>query len=212
MRWMDTERLALVETYRGADPEAPTLCEGWNVRRLLAHQVMREHEPWKQLLDLAARPEPGHEKRLGALVATAETPAGYAALVARFAAGTGAANPMTWLGDSAQLLEYVIHHEDVRRGAGKNEPRVLPAGQLDALWKKLPTIAKMSYRRSPVGVTIATADGEAKLVHKGPGMVVLAGDPVDMALYASGRRRASRVEVTGSAANVAAFQQWAARG
>ncbi|PYI67933.1 TIGR03085 family protein [Arthrobacter livingstonensis] len=210
MRWMDNERLALVETFRNADPDSPTLCEGWNVRRLLAHLVMREHAPLNQLLDLAAKPEPGRELRLGALTATAESPEGYEALVARFAAGTGAANPMTWLGDSVQLVEYVIHHEDVRRGGNSIEPRVLPDGLLEALWKKLPMMAKMSYRRSPVGVTLATPGGAPKLVHKGPGGVLLSGDPVEVALYISGRQVASRVEATGTAENVEAFHHWAA--
>lgn len=211
MRWMDTERLALVETFRAVDPDAPTLCEGWPVRRLLAHLVMREHAPLKRLLDDAARPEPGTEKRLGQYVSAARSPAGYAALVQRFAAGTGAANPMTWLGDSVQLVEYVIHHEDVRRGTGGNTPRVLPEGQLDALWAKLPLMARMAYLRSPVGVTIAAKNRPAVPVRKGRGTVLVTGDPVEMALYVSGRRRAATVDVTGSEANLAAFHEWAAR-
>lgn len=219
MRWMDHERIALMETFRAADPGAATLCEGWNVRRLLAHLVMREHAPWKQLLDAVARPEPGQEKRLGQVVGAAETDAGYDQLLARFAAGTGAANPMTWLGDSAQLVEYVIHHEDVRRGGGNNLPRSLPAGQLEALWAKLPLMARMTYRRCPVAVTIATKNHPAVPVHKGavrrgatwPGVVLVAGDPVEVALYISGRQRAANVEVTGSEAALAAFREWSAR-
>lgn len=219
MRWMDQERLALVATFRSADPQAGTLCEGWNVRRLLAHLVMREHAPWKQMLDAVARPEPGQEKRLGEFVGETETDEGYDQLLARFAAGTGAANPMTWLGDSAQLVEYVIHHEDVRRGGGNNLPRSLPAGQLEALWARLPMMARMAFLRSPVGVTIATKNHPAVRVRKvpvhkgatGPGMVLVVGDPVEVALYISGRQRAANVEVTGSEAALAAFHEWSAR-
>jgi uncharacterized protein (TIGR03085 family) len=207
---METERLALVDTFRSADPDAPTLCEGWNVRMLLAHLVQREHNPWSRLLDTVARPVPGQEKRQGALAATAGTRAGYEALIQQFAAGTGPANPMTWLGDAGQLLEYVVHHEDIRRGTGNKDPRTLPAGQLDALWKNLPLMARLTYRRCPVGVAIAAPGRGTTAVHKGQGAIVLAGDPVEVALCVSGRQRAANIEVTGKAENTAAFQAWAA--
>ncbi|MCU6478880.1 TIGR03085 family metal-binding protein [Arthrobacter sp. A2-55] len=212
---METERLALVATFRQADPDAPTLCEGWTVRTLLGHLVQREHNPWARMLDTTARPVPGQERRLGALVATARTAAGYEALVQQFAAGTGPLNPMTWLGDGGQLLEYVVHHEDVRRGTGNKDPRTLPAGQLDALWKNLPLMARFTYRRCPVGVSIASPGRGTTAVHKAPSgsrpaAVVLAGDPVEVALCVSGRQRAANIEVTGSPENTAAFQAWAA--
>ncbi|MGA7204826.1 MAG: TIGR03085 family metal-binding protein [Specibacter sp.] len=211
MRWMETERQALVESFRTADPEAPTLCVGWNVRMLLGHLVQREHNPWQRLMDVVGKAEPGHEKHLGALVATAQTPEGYQALLATFAAGTGPLNPMTWLGDAGQLLEYVIHHEDARRGAGPVPARELPAAQLDAMFKGMPLMAKLSYRSSPVGVSLARPDGEAVVVHKGGDGVVITGDPVELALYLSGRRAAANVELKGSPDAVAAFTQWAGR-
>lgn len=211
MRWMETERQALVESFRATDPDAPTLCEGWNVRRLLAHLVQREHTAWFQLMDAAGKAEPGHEKHLSQLVTTAETPEGYQALLAKFAAGTGPLNPMTWFGDTVQLLEYVVHHEDARRGAGPVEPRKLPAAEVDALFKRMPLLAKMSYRSSPVGVSLARPDREAVVVRKGENGVVITGDPVELALYLSGRRAAANVEITGKAEDVAAFNQWTAR-
>jgi hypothetical protein len=39
--------------------------------------------------------------------------------------------------------------------------------------------------------------------------VTLSGDPVEMALWVTGRRRAARVEVTGSREALDAFQAWA---
>ncbi|WP_104086362.1 TIGR03085 family metal-binding protein [Arthrobacter sp. GMC3] len=211
MRWMETERTALVDTFRMADPEAPTLCEGWNVRRLLAHLVQREHMPWRRLMDVAGKAEPGHEKQLSALVATAQTTEGYQALLAKFAAGTGALNPMTWLGDAGQLLEYVVHHEDARRGAGPVEPRVLPEAELTALFKHLPLMAKLSYRASPVGVSVARPDSEGVVVRKGENAVVITAEPVELALYLSGRRAAADVHITGTDESVSAFTAWVGR-
>lgn len=211
MRWMETERAALVESFRASDPDAPTLCEGWTVRRLLAHLVLREHTPWLQIMNLAGKAEPGHEKHLGTLVATAQSAEGYEALLARFAAGTGPLNPMTWLGDAGQLLEYLIHHEDARRGAGPVEARVLPAAELDAIFKHLPLMARMSHRSSPVGVSLARPGGAGVVVHKGESAVVITGDPVELALYVSGRREAADVQITGKTEPVAAYTKWAAR-
>lgn len=209
MRWMDNERAALVATLRDSDPGAPTLCAGWDVRRMLAHLVQREHSPLNQLQDVLAKPLPGHEPRLGAVVFGAETAAGYQALITRFAAGTGPLNPMTWFGDSVQLIEYVIHHEDIRRGTGDAEPRLIPAGLGDAIWRRLPLMAKMMFRSAPVGVGIQVPGGEIVTVHKGQDAVVLTGDPVEIALYVMGRRSAAHVELGGSPHAVAAFTQWA---
>ncbi|HEY8296221.1 MAG TPA: maleylpyruvate isomerase N-terminal domain-containing protein [Micrococcaceae bacterium] len=64
MAWMEAERQALVTTFRETDPGAPTLCAGWNARRLLAHLVQREHSPWQRAADALRRPEPGHERNL----------------------------------------------------------------------------------------------------------------------------------------------------
>ena len=39
------ERAALVEILRALGPDAPTLCEGWTTRDLVAHLVVRERRP-----------------------------------------------------------------------------------------------------------------------------------------------------------------------
>src|SRR5690606_2854754 len=52
MPFMEDERAALVATARDTDPDAPTLCEGWTARHLLAHLVEREHQPWLVAVDL----------------------------------------------------------------------------------------------------------------------------------------------------------------
>ena len=50
------EQDSLVQTLRSADPDAPTLCEGWNVRRLLAHLTQREQRPFARMADMLRRP------------------------------------------------------------------------------------------------------------------------------------------------------------
>lgn len=226
MGWARTEKNALVDTLRRADPDASTLCAGWSTRRLLAHLVLREQEVIGSLGDAVGRAEPGQEKYLGRLVDAAQSPEGYAGLVDRFVAGPPRWSPMSWGTEKINLLEYVIHHEDVRRGgAHPVEPRTLPPAQDKAIWSQLPLMARIRYRRSPVPVVLARPDGATARVSRGTqaskgtpaatgavqqGEVVLTGEPVELTLYVSGRRSAAQVQVSGPPAAVDSFQSWVA--
>lgn len=211
MAWVETERQALVQTLRALDPEAPTLCEGWDVRHVLAHLVQREHSPASSIGDLVVRREPGQEKYLGQLVDSARSPLGYEALVKRFQAGPPRWSPLKWAAESINLLEYVIHHEDIRRGAGAVAARDLPAEEADAIWAKLPTMVRLSYRTCPVGVTLTRTSVESQVVKTGRGSVVLTGEPVELALYVTGRRAAAQVQVSGTPTDVETFEGWVSR-
>ena len=208
MRWIDAEKPALVETLRHADPEAPTLCEGWTTRHLLAHLVQREQDQMATLGDMIIRRPPGQEKYLGRLVDGARTPEGYDALVTRFADGPRRWSAMSWAAETLNLTEYVIHHEDLRRGAKPAGPRVLPEKEQRSIWKRLLSITRFVYRRAPVGVTLATPGGDVRQVRKGMPTVVLTGEPVELLLYVAGRREAAHVKVSGSPDAVDEFVQW----
>jgi uncharacterized protein (TIGR03085 family) len=208
MSWVHAEQDALVRTLRSANPDAPTLCEGWDVRRLLAHLVQREQGPVAGLKDALARRPPGQEPGLSRLTERARSPYGYARLIDRFVAGAPAWSPMSWAAEKINFVEYVIHHEDVRRGGdAPAEPRELSAEQQDAVWGQLGLFA-LGLRRSPVGVRLATPTGQVRVAKAGDG-VTLAGEPVELALWISGRRDAAHVAVTGSPEAVEAFQAWA---
>lgn len=209
--WAGTEKRALVATLRTVDPDGPTLDEGWTVRHLLAHLVLREQDQLGVIKDLAARRPPGQEPELGRLVDGARTPEGYAALVDRFLAGPSRWSPLRWAGDRANLLEYVVHHEDVRRGSlGDVAPRELSDGQLKALWGQLPFIGRLKFRAAPVGVTLEWPDHQVQVVKRTEPGVVLRGQPVELALYLTGRRQAAEVGVSGDPAAVTRFEQWVA--
>ena len=209
MGWVVAEQDALVQTLRSANPDASTLCEGWDVRRLVAHLVQREQDAVSGLKDAVARKPPGQEPGLGRLTDRARSPYGYARLVDRFAAGPPAWSPMSWAAEKINLVEYVIHHEDVRRGGPDPvEPRDLPAEQQDAIWAQLGLFARLGLRGAPGGVVLATPTGRTRVVKAGDG-VTLTGEPVELALWTSGRRTAARVDVDGEASAVEAFRAWA---
>jgi uncharacterized protein (TIGR03085 family) len=212
MGWAQTEKMALVETLRRADPEAGTLCAGWNTRRLLAHLVQREQDPRGGLGDALRRAEPGQEKHLGRLADGAATPEGYAALLARFLAGPPRWSPMSWASEQLNLLEYVIHHEDVRRGGLVSPgPRVLPEPERQRIWQPLPLLARLRYRSAPVGVVLTQLGGARVTVKRGAPAVTLTGEPVEVALYTSGRRAAAHVQASGPPEAVERFQGWVAK-
>ncbi len=208
MGWARNEKKALVDTLRRSDPDAATLCEGWDTKRLLAHLVQREQDPVASIGDVVIKADPGHEKDLGRLTDSAATPEGYAQLIDRFVTGPPRWSPMSWGAEQINLVEYVIHHEDVRRGTGIPVPRVLPADQADKIFKQLPLMARLKFRSSPVGVTLARPGGTTAIVRSGTTMVTLTGDPVELALWTSGRRAAAQVQVSGPPEAVAAFEAW----
>ena len=68
---------------------------------------------------------------------------------------------MSWAADKFNLVEYLIHHEDIRRaGEEPAEPRDLPEAEQDAVWQQLGLLAKLRLRKSPVGVRLATPKGK----------------------------------------------------
>lgn len=211
MPWALKERTALITTLRAANPDGPTLCEGWNVRRLLAQLVQREQDLVGTVGDQLTRDKPGREHNLTKLTDAARTPDGYAALVDRFGQGAPAWSPLSWATEQINLLEYVVHHEDIRRaGIAPSEPRVLPDSQQQSVWGPLSVLGRLVYLRCPVGVTLAQPGGKTKVVKKAEPAVTLTGEPVELALYANGRRGVARVEVTGPPEAVERFTDWVA--
>ncbi len=210
MTWVEGERHSLAAEFRAADPNAPTLCAGWTTRHLCAHLVQREHAMLRNVWDQVTTKTPGEERFMRRLVDDAATPDGYAALVDTFAAGPSRRSLMGRFDETLNFLEYVVHHEDLRRGSGPVPPRDLPAAELDEIWRRSRPILTRAYRKAPVGVELAPDGGAAVPVRSGPGGVVtVAGSPVELLLHAFGRRGAADVRVDGSADDVSAFTRWA---
>lgn len=211
MTWVEGERHALAADFRAADPNAPTLCAGWTTRHLCAHLVQREHAMLRNLWDQATTKVPGEEPFMRRLVEHAATPGGYAALVDRFEAGPSRRSLISRFDEAVNLVEYVVHHEDLRRGSGPVPPRDLPAAELDEIWRRARLFVKRAYRKAPVGVALAPDGGVVVAAKGGPRVVTLAGSPLELLLHGFGRRGAADVRIDGSAEDVDSFNRWAAR-
>ena len=114
----------------GAD--SPTLCTGWTAKDLVVHLLVRERSPLGAAGIMVA-PAVGLTDRASARYdAHGVRRARRAAALAR--------RPLRDPGRSTRLantFEYVVHHEDLRRGVPGWEPRQLDPADLDALWAQL---------------------------------------------------------------------------
>jgi uncharacterized protein (TIGR03085 family) len=210
MPWHPVERAALAQALRDAGPDAPTLCTGWRSRHLAAHVVLRESAP---LVAAGAAVPPLHshaEHRVAELADRSADWAGYAALVARVERGPSRWSPLGHTGDGGNMLEFFIHTEDVRRGAGPVPPRTLEPAHVEALWTRLAGAAPLMYRRAGVGIVLVVPGGPRRAVRRprgDAGTVVVRGEVGELALHAFGREGAAHVDVLGDPADVEVLQR-----
>lgn len=197
------ERQQLCDTFAEVGADAPTLCEGWSTRDLLAHLLARERRP-----DAAAGIAiPALAKRTRQIMDHyARKP--WDDMIEEFRGGA----PL-WsffgvpvVGDWLNLVEFFVHHEDVRRAREKWEPRPENAALEDAIFTCLRLGARLLFRKCPVGVLLRSAGRDDIVARKGESSVVLVGLPTELSLVAYGRPSdVARVVIQGSPDDVGAF-------
>ena len=200
-----SERLLLADDLDRLGPDAPTLCAGWQTRDLAAHVVIRDSRPdlfVAEHLPLVR----DRAKREMQRIADSD----YEHLVSRVRAGAPSWNPMSWqaVDERANLLEFYVHHEDVRRAQPDWAPRQLNRALEEHLWSALRPFARIAFRRSPTGIVLV-ADGLGRHAARLPdarGTVVVRGPVQELVLYAFGRTEVAGVDLTGDADDIAALQ------
>ncbi len=177
------ERANLVELFGAVGPDAPTLCGGWNTRDLAAHLITRERRP-DAGIGVVAKPLEFVTERIrrGYL----DRP--WDDLVATVGSGPPKWSPFGLFDTQFNTVEFFVHHEDVRRATPGRQPRELAADDRAALWSVLRTLARFTYRKSPVTVALRSPAGDEIVVRpKRDRRVVLTGDPGELLLHAFGR-------------------------
>ncbi|MBV8541489.1 MAG: TIGR03085 family protein [Pseudonocardiales bacterium] len=196
------ERHELCDLMERLGPDAPTLCEGWTTRDLAAHLVIRESRPVAAagiliplLAGLAARAQRD----------TAERP--WPELVELVRNG-----PPWWsligrgpISEKVNGVEFFVHHEDVRRVGRGWERRAADPRRAEALWAVLSRLARLCYRRSPVGVVLRRPDGTERVARRGRRSVTVIGPPEELTLHAYGRAEAM-VDLEGDQTDVQRLQ------
>lgn len=191
------ERAQLCLRFDELGPDAPTLCEGWSTFDLAAHLVIRERNPLAApgilVPPLAALADRGMER---------EKRKGYARVVERVRTGPPPGPfAVPKLREVINLVEYTVHHEDVRRANGMG-PRADVDDLQDAIWRGVRRLARFAIRGVPkgVGIDLARPDGgERATARAGERVATVTGDPIEILLWAYGRGDHAEVELAGAA-------------
>ncbi len=200
----DDERAEMCDLYAEVGPDAPTLCEGWNTRDLLAHQLVRERRP-----DAAAGIVLPFLREHADDVTKSVKAQPWEEMIKTFREGPPIWSPwaIPVLGDKGNLAEFFVHHEDIRRAQPEWAPREDNPALDDALWNPLKLMGRFFFRKSPVGVTLRSAGREDIVARKGARGVILVGLPGEIILHAFGRPLDKcRVVVQGEPADIEAFE------
>ncbi|MFC0359991.1 TIGR03085 family metal-binding protein [Kytococcus schroeteri] len=203
---VERERAALVATLRSLGPDAPTLCEGWTTRDMLAHMVVRERRP--DVLPGIGLPGPARSHT--AAVQDEFAARDWGTLLATFSRGPAPWMPfaLPGVGPAINIAEYVVHHEDARRATPGWEPRE-DADLQQAAWAAVSRAARLTHRKAPVGVVLVAPGTGRAAVRRPPAgrnTVVVTGEPVELLLFSFGREDAARVTLEGDPADVAALR------
>ena len=199
------DRFDFAETLARTKPDASTLCDPWTVAQLAAHVILRERSLLQavNLLPVDAARRWSNDRIIGYAESVP-----YDELVRRVHDGPPRWSPLAVPAviERVNLLEYVVHHEDVRRaGPQPSPPRDIPADRRAAIWAQLRSTARLTLRQAPVGVVLAEPNGDRVIARRPVGgqSVVVRGDPVELTLMAFGRQRVAAVDYSGDENSVA---------
>ena len=205
MSVVQRERVALVDILRAVGPDAPTLCQGWTTRDLVAHLLVRERRP-DAVPGLVYGPLASHTERLQDRLATSTK---WEDLVEMFGAGPPVFSVFKILDPVASIHEMFVHHEDVRRAQTHWEPRKLDAKSAAAVKRRVAVISRAGMSKSmaavPARLTLRTPDGQTVVTVGSGSPVTVTGEPLELLLFAFGRN-AVRVDFGGDDDVVAAVR------
>ncbi|MGW0764972.1 TIGR03085 family metal-binding protein [Streptomyces sp. NPDC002676] len=188
------ERLLLADLLETAGPDAPTLCEGWRARDLAAHVVVRERRPDAAGGTLIKPLAPRLEKVMDEYTAKP-----YEELIQLIRTGPPRFSPfaLKQIDEAANIVEFYVHTEDVRRAQPDWATRELDTVFQEALWSRLERTARLLGRGVPTGLVLRRPDGQTAVAHRGTPVVTATGEPSELLLFAFGRQNAAKVDLEG---------------
>ncbi|HET7431045.1 MAG TPA: TIGR03085 family metal-binding protein [Nocardioides sp.] len=187
------ERLALADTALQEGPDAPTLCDPWDVRALVCHLLVRERHPLAAA-GIAVPPLSGLTEHAMSRLAERD----FADLVERFRHPWVVPFAVPGVEQVWNTLEFLVHHEDVRRAQDGWTPRTLAEEDEATVWSMLKVLGRGLARGAGVPVAMEWGTRTATL-RGGDEPAVLRGLPSEIALALHGRQRVAEVEYAGPA-------------
>lgn len=196
------ERRALCDHALETGASAPTLCAGWTASDLVAHLLVREHDPIASLGNITSA-FAGMNRRAMAR----RQKRGYDEMVAALRRPPLPLRALPAVDRMMNTFELLVHHEDLRRGGDAWETRELSAEDVDMLWSQLRRGVSFFGRKLPGPTVLRRADtGETAVAKKGPEPVTITGDVVELVLFLFGRSAIRGVVFEGSDEAVAAVR------
>jgi uncharacterized protein (TIGR03085 family) len=203
-RLAQLERTALCDTALQVGEDRPTLCDGWDVKDLVVHLLVREGSP--AALGIVLSPLAGLTDAVSRRVGRRD----FAVLVEKLRNGPPLLSPyaVPKVDSLVNTLELYVHHEDIRRAQPGWSARDLGERMEKVLWSMLGTAGKGLLRGSTVGVTAEnTVTGSRTVLKAGMPTVTVRGLPSEVTLFVFGRRDQADVELVGEDADVARLKE-----
>src|SRR6478609_8308456 len=201
-----TERAALCNSALEAGQDAPTLCDGWAVKDLVIHLLIRERDPIGATAIMVPQLDRFAQRSANRLAEQ-----DFSALVERVRNGPPKWSPMAIpkVDQLLNSLEYFVHHEDIRRATPGWEPRELTDREQRVLFKGAATAGKQFVRSVGVPVQIRWTDGEREReaeLSAGDDPVVITGEPAELTMFLFGRDQHTGLKFEGPQERVDALQ------
>ena len=193
------ERLGLCDTALAVGEDAPTLCEGWSAKDLVTHLLVRENRPLGAV-GIAVPALAGLAERDMARYARQD----FGVLVEKLRHPRLTPYALPPVDRLLNTLEYLVHHEDLRRAEPGWEPRELDQRDQSSLWSAIRIAGRGLVRPAGVPVVIRRSDtGATAVLRKGDDPVVVTGLPSEIVLLLFGRGQVSGLEFEGPAQRIA---------
>jgi uncharacterized protein (TIGR03085 family) len=192
------ERAQICARFDELGPDAPTLCEGWTTFDLAAHLAARERNPLAGP-GIVAGDKVAALGRLTERAMAREKQRGWTSVVERVRTGPPIGPfAVPGLREQINFIEYLVHHEDVRRANGMG-PRQDVDDLQEAAWKRLRQLSRFlpGFPRG-IGLELARrGGGEVHVARRGSSTGRLTGEPIELVLFLYGRGDHAEVELTG---------------
>jgi uncharacterized protein (TIGR03083 family) len=148
-----TDLAAFLETLTPQEWHAPSLCEGWTVKDVVAHMVSYEELTPFGLMKRFARGRVSHANEVGVEEFAPMSPQELMTFLGRHLRPQGLT---AGFGGMIGLIDGTVHHQDVRRALG--HPRTVPVDRLERILPLVPRNPRLGAGRRIRGLRLRATD------------------------------------------------------